>query len=72
VIDTGSQRVLMEREVGEFPEGIIVGPGGKAIYVANWFSNEMVVLDPDKLEIIGQIPTGESPRAFGVFIAGGT
>jgi hypothetical protein len=32
----------------------------------------MVVLDSETLEIIKQIPTGESPRAFGVFVAGGS
>ncbi|MES9849990.1 MAG: hypothetical protein ABW145_16520, partial [Candidatus Thiodiazotropha sp.] len=59
-------------DIGEFPEGIIADPHEGRVYIANWFDNELVVLDTDKLEIIRQIPTGESPRAFGVFVAGGS
>jgi YVTN family beta-propeller protein len=72
VIDTARLGVIAQPDVGEFPEGVIVGPTGKRVYVVSWFSNELLVMDAGTLELIGRIPTGESPRAFGVFLPGGS
>jgi YVTN family beta-propeller protein len=49
----------------------MVEPDGKRVYIASWFSNELLVMDVRTLEVVGRVPTGESPRAFGVFLARG-
>jgi len=38
------------------------------IYVANWGSNEVTVIDGEAQKVIQQIKTGEKSRAFGAFI----
>ena len=55
-------------EVGDYPEGIEATRDGKAIYVANWFSNTMSRVDPLAMKVIGEIETGDGPRSFGDFI----
>ncbi len=72
VIDTELGQVIHVTPVGEYPEGILVAPDGRRVYVANWFSDELLILNAREFEVIGRIPTGNGPRAFGIFIASGT
>lgn len=55
-------------EVGEYPEGIDETPDGNLIVSTNWFSNTVSLIDPNSLEVIGEIETGDGPRADGKFI----
>jgi len=55
-------------EVGEAPEGIDVTPDGSMIVLANWFSNTVSLIDPASLDVVGEIGTGDGPRAVGRFI----
>jgi YVTN family beta-propeller protein len=36
--------------------------------VANWFSNQLSVIDTEALEVIDEFETGDGPRAFGSFL----
>lgn len=55
-------------DVGEAPEGIDATPDGRLIVSTNWFSNTVSLIDPDSVEVIGEIETGDGPRAVGRFI----
>jgi YVTN family beta-propeller protein len=44
-------------------------PAGGRIYVANWFTNEVSVIDTEALKVVASIPTGRGSRAFGQFIS---
>lgn len=55
-------------DVGEYPEGIDATPDGRLIVSANWFSNTVSLIDPDTVEVVGEIETGDGPRADGKFI----
>ncbi|POF27988.1 hypothetical protein [Roseibium marinum] len=55
-------------EVGEAPEGIDATPNGKLIVSTNWFSNTVSLIDPETVEVVGEIETGDGPRAVGRFI----
>ena len=55
-------------DVGEYPEGIDVTPDGRLIVSTNWFSNTVSLIDPDTVEVVGEIETGDGPRADGKFI----
>ena len=41
------------------------------IYVANWSSNQVSVIDGKKQSLLMQIKTGDKSRAFGNFILKG-
>jgi YVTN family beta-propeller protein len=56
--------------VGEYPEGIASHLDGKRVYVANWFSNSVTVIDAESLKPLHNIATGNGSRAFGQFIGG--
>ncbi len=63
--DLTPEKVL---EVGEYPEGIDATPNGRLVVSTNWFSNTVSLIDPETLEIVGEIETGDGPRADGKFI----
>ena len=52
----------------DYPEGIEAGADGRLLYVANWFSDSMSVIDAQSLAVVATLPAGSSPRAFGTFI----
>jgi YVTN family beta-propeller protein len=54
--------------VGEVPEGISMEDKTGNIYIANWGSNQVSVIDSQTLKILTQIKTGDKSRAFGKFI----
>ena len=55
-------------KVGEVPEGISIDDLTGNIYVANWSSNQVSVIDGQTQKLIMQIKTGDKSRAFGQFI----
>ncbi|MBD1545390.1 YncE family protein [Labrenzia aggregata] len=55
-------------DVGEYPEGIDATPDGRLVVSTNWFSNTVSLIDPETLEVVGEIETGDGPRADGKFI----
>lgn len=68
VFDQSDHSVIDTIDVGEYPEGIDVSKDGQHIFVANWFSNNLMMIDAEKLDILAEIDTGDGPRAFGQFI----
>lgn len=68
VFDLATLAPLATIDVGEYPEGIDTVRDSGPVLVANWFSNTVSLIDPDKLEVVGEIATGDGPRAFGRFI----
>jgi YVTN family beta-propeller protein len=55
--------------VGEKPEGISTHPDDQHVYVANWFDNNVSVIDAKTLKVIETIETDEGSRAFGLFFS---
>ena len=68
MIEIASQKLVNEIKVGQVPEGIQTDMHSGNIYVANWGSNEVTVIDGETQKVISQIRTGEKSRAFGQFI----
>ncbi|MTE00816.1 PQQ-binding-like beta-propeller repeat protein [Paracoccus sp. YIM 132242] len=67
VFDPATLKVLAEVPIGDYPEGISPLPGGRALAVANWDSDTLVLIDADSLEITAEIAMPAGPRAFGQF-----
>ena len=57
--------------VGEYPEGIDDFQNGARIVVANWFDNTVTIIDAMTFYVLGEVETGDGPRAFGEFVLGG-
>jgi YVTN family beta-propeller protein len=68
VIDTASLKELEAITVGDKPEGISTDSDDNQVYVANWFDNNVSVIDTKNLKVVNTIKTGEGSRAFGGFI----
>lgn len=71
VFDAATYAPVTVISVGEYPEGIDTTADGKFVVVANWASNTISLIDTKKLEVTGEIATGDGPRAFGQFLADG-
>ena len=67
MIDTASLQEIAVIDVGEKPEGIDTHPNDRLVYVANWFDNNVSVIDAQTMKVIETIETGEGSRAFGKF-----
>lgn len=50
------------------PVGISFGPDGQTVYVTCEYSNTLVAIDVNKLEVVAQIAVGQRPYSFGRFI----
>ena len=68
VFDQQTLAPLAAIAVGEYPEGIDSTQDKTLLVVANWFSNTVSLIDPVSLKVVGEIETGDGPRAFGRFI----
>lgn len=64
VIDADTLAVTATVTVGPYPEGVAI-LGGFA-YVANWFSDNVSVIDLATLREVHRIPVAEGPRSFAV------
>lgn len=49
-------------KIGERPYDVVVGPGGKALYVSDWADRSVLVVTPGELRTIAKIPVGEHPN----------
>ena len=54
-------RSLASVEVGQRPWGIALTPDGRKLYTANGPSNDVSVVDTEKLQVIKKIPVGKIP-----------
>lgn len=54
--------------MGDYPEGIEASSDGRHVYVANWQSNTVSVIDSERLAVEREIEVGDGPRAFGTFL----
>jgi YVTN family beta-propeller protein len=68
VFDLASLRPIKRINVGDYPEGIAATADGKRVIVACWESNTLGIIDAAELKVIGEIRTGDGPRAFGAFL----
>lgn len=46
---------------GERPQGSVLSPDGKLLYVVNTAGNQISIIDVYKEEVVGTIPTGKGP-----------
>ncbi|HRN89596.1 YncE family protein [Hyphomicrobium sp.] len=53
-------------KVGSYPEGVAIGENGTRAYVANWFSDNVSVIDLGTMKEIQRIKTPAGPRAVAV------
>ncbi|MEZ5797678.1 MAG: YncE family protein [Paracoccaceae bacterium] len=67
VFDAGTLEVIGRIETDEYPEGIATAADGR-VFVANWFSDSLQVVDPLSLTITDSLEMPSGPRAFGAFI----
>lgn len=62
VLDARDLKPVATVKVGQYPEGVVVAEGHA--YVANWFSDDVSVIDLASLSVTGRIPVGEGPRSL--------
>jgi YVTN family beta-propeller protein len=61
VIDSTTQKLLAEVQVGTRPWGIALSQDGRRLYSANGPSDDVSVVDTQALRTIQRIPVGRSP-----------
>ncbi|MGQ0566700.1 MAG: YncE family protein [Gemmobacter sp.] len=69
VFDAVTYGIVGEIATGDYPEGIAATADGRRILVANWFSDNVQVIDAGKLAVVETLHMPAGPRAFGNFIA---
>jgi YVTN family beta-propeller protein len=69
VVDAQTNEVITSTDyIGGGQFGVSVTPDGRKVYVANYAANTVTVIDAATYGIIGTIPVGTNPLAFGNFI----
>ena len=68
VLNIATQNTIATINVGSTPEGISIDNANHRLYVANWGSNNVSVIDTKTNTLTTHIKTGEKSRAFGQFI----
>jgi YVTN family beta-propeller protein len=61
IVDTVTRTITKMLNVGRNPGGILIVPDGSRAYVALAGDNGVAIIDLHKLEVAGQIPTGQGP-----------
>jgi YVTN family beta-propeller protein len=61
IIDPDSGRLIDSVPVGKWPQYIINSPDGKRVYVSNWGSGDVSVVDLGMRSVIVTIPVGVNP-----------
>ena len=56
VIDTATDRVVRQIEVGPTPHGLAISPDGRQVLVAGFGANHAVLIDTTSDQVAGQIP----------------
>lgn len=62
VIDADALSITATLPVGKYPEGVAIL--GERAYVANWFSDDVSIVDLTSLTTVGRIPVAEGPRSL--------
>ncbi len=70
VMDAASLVVTYKTKVGKYPEGVVVQPDGSKVYVANWASGEISVLNGETGQEIKRIKLTGGTRALALVPAG--
>jgi YVTN family beta-propeller protein len=66
VIDTASDKLVSEVQVGTRPWGIALSHDGRWLYTANGPSDDVSVVDTSTLRVVRHIPVGRSPWGIAV------
>lgn len=72
VFDATTYAPVAVIDVGGYPEGIDTTADGLKVAVANWDTNTLSVIDARTLKVVGEVATGDGPRAFGLFLSANT
>jgi YVTN family beta-propeller protein len=65
-IDRDSRRVIKSAHAGTRPYDVVVGPGGKHLFVSDWAGRSVRVLEPDDLRTLARIAVGDHPNQLAV------
>jgi YVTN family beta-propeller protein len=69
LIDTTTNKVTgIISSLGSNPAGASITPEGSKVYVANFYSDNVSVIDTASNTMTATIPVGAAPNAFGIFI----
>ena len=68
VFDTSSYAHIATLPAGSLPQGLAFAPGDDFLYVANWGSDDVSVINVDTGTLAATIPVGDGPFAWGDFI----
>jgi YVTN family beta-propeller protein len=71
-IDPTTNQVVGSLNVGQRPWGIALTSDDRKLYTANGPSNDVTVVDAEKLRIIRKIPVGKIPWGVAIGKAPGT
>ncbi len=66
LVDTASQSVIAELEVGVDPRSVAVSPDGARAFIANQGSDSVTVLDLAARAVIATVPVGDRPVGVSV------
>src|SRR5262249_13359913 len=61
VIDVETHKEIKKFNLGGGSAGILIPPDGSRAYVAVSAKDKVVAIDLQKLEIVGELPTGKNP-----------
>ena len=67
IVDTRSFEVVDEvRRVGQYPKVVAVAPDDARVYVANWGTGDVAVVDPAAGRVVAKLDVGRRPRGMAV------
>jgi YVTN family beta-propeller protein len=66
VIDAATNAVTATIPVGQRPWGIALTEDGRKLYTANGPSNDVTVVDTEKMQVLKKIPAGKIPWGVAV------
>lgn len=64
VYDTLTQKLVARIPVGIIPKVITVSPDGRLVFVANWRSHSVTVIDARSFQVLKEIRVGAVPRGM--------
>jgi YVTN family beta-propeller protein len=66
VIDAATNAVTATIPVGQRPWGIALTSDGRKLYTANGPSNDVSVVDTEKMQVLKKLPAGKTPWGVAV------